>query len=298
MKLLCPFLSSMYYHNEDKWEQLMGAIHYFLLVHKKGMSIFLHLNKHLPVMLLLYLWFIFNAFLLHFTMCADPNWKLFLVNHYFWLLFIYSYLPRIIAESFCRGLSSSHTAAAGRPFRWAEVWKWRPRCFRTGCRDGEVFTKLQGDSGGPVPAALTTRWRKSLARTVFTVLWQLTWGRSVYTLFTRCPACLQARRHGDRFTGSKQKRLSFKTLAHRNTILFASAFPYVLWLANMLLSLTMTATFIACYQSRLKFFILDGYSIFTPSYKSRPCLQLSMSSLPQALTLRREQLTDVNHWIN
>lgn len=164
-------------------------------------------------MLLLYWWFIFNPFLL-----ADPNWKWFffkpvLVSDYFWWLFISSYLPRIIAESFCRGLSSSHTAAAGRASRRAEVWRWC--CSRA----GGVFTKLQ---------APTTGWRKALAKTVFTAPWQLPWGRSVDTLVAECPACLQPRRHRDRFTGSEQKRLRFKTLTQRNTILFASAFPHSL----------------------------------------------------------------------
>lgn len=82
-----------------------------------------------------------------------------------------SYLPSIIAASFCRGLSTSHTAEAGRALEGAEVWKWCPRCFRAGagCTQEPVFTKLQGNSGGPVLADLA-KWPKSLAKTALTVL--------------------------------------------------------------------------------------------------------------------------------
>lgn len=147
---------------------------------------------------------------------------------YWWIiicvyyLFIYSYLPSIIAASFCRGLSTSHTAAAGRPFKWAEVWKWCTWCFRAGtdCRDELVFRKLQGNSGGPVPASLG-KWPVSLTQTALTVLWQLT------VLFTLCPACLHSWRHRNRFTGRKQKRLFLKTLTQTSTILLSSALPYL-----------------------------------------------------------------------
>lgn len=147
------------------------------------------------------------------------------MNHYFCLLFIYSYLPSIIAASFCRGLSTSHTAAAGRPFKCAEVWKLCPRCFRAGadCRDELVFRKLQGNSGGPFLADMA-KWPKSLTKGALTVLWQLT----VCTLFTLYPACMYTWRHRERFTGRKQKRLFFKTLTQRGTILLSSALPYLL----------------------------------------------------------------------
>lgn len=134
---------------------------------------------------------------------------------------IYSYLPSIIAASFCRGLSTSHAAAAGRAFKWAEVWKWCPRCFRAGvdCRD-----ELQSNSGAPVLADLA-KWPKSLTKKALTGLWQLT----VCTLFTLCPACLHTWRHRDRFTGRKQKRLFFKTLTQRRTILLSLPLPYLLY---------------------------------------------------------------------
>lgn len=135
-------------------------------------------------------------------------------------LFVYSYLPSIAAASFCRGFSTIHTAAAGRPFRWAEVWKCCPWCFRTGaeCRDGGVSTKLRGNSGGrPVPGL--TGWRKSLITAAFAVLWQLTW-------FTRCPVCTQTWKHRDRSIGRKRKRLRFKVLTQRNAILLPPALFY------------------------------------------------------------------------
>lgn len=165
-------------------------------------------------------------YVLRFNMRTDPNcnwsvWGIWRILIYVACLFVYSYLPSITAASFCRGLSTIHTAAAGRPFKCAEVWKWCPQCFRTGavCRDEGVFTKLQGNNGGaPI-------WRKSLTTSDF-VLWQLTWKRAVLTLFTGFPVCVQTWGHRDRFLGRKRRRPCFKTLMQRNAILLSPGLLY------------------------------------------------------------------------
>lgn len=206
-------------------------------------------------MLLKYLWSVFNTFLVKLQKRADPKWDLILIciiTSVCYLL-VHSYLPRIIAASFCRGLTSSHTATAGTAFKWAEVWKWRPWCFTAG-KDCGNDRNLQGNSGGPGLADLV-EWPKSLTKTALPVLWQL----MVCALFTLRPVCLHIWRHSDRFTGRKQKRL-LKTLTQRSTIFLSSALPHLLCLANILLPVTLL------YYSR------------------RPCV-LSMSSLPQVLSL-------------
>lgn len=168
------------------------------------------------------------------TKCADPKWDLIficIITSVCYLL-IHSYLPRRIAASFCRGLSSSHTAAAGTAFKWAEVWKWFPWCFTAGkgCGDDR---NLQGNSGGAGLADLA-KWPKSLTQTALPVLWQLT----VCALFTLRPDCLHIWRHSDRFTGRMQKRL-LTTLTQRSTIFLSAALPHLLWLANMLPPVTL-----------------------------------------------------------
>lgn len=140
------------------------------------------------------------------------------LDMYWWIiicvcyLLIHSYLPSTIAASFCRGLSSSHTAAAaaaGGAFKRAEVCKWCPRCFRAGgdCRDDR---NLQGNSGGPGLADVVN-WPPSLRR-------------AVSAWFTPWPVCLHTWRHRDRFTARKQKRLFLRTLRQTSTILSTSLF--------------------------------------------------------------------------
>ncbi len=51
-----------------------------------------------------------------------------------------SYLPSIIAMTFCRGLSTSQKRGAGRALTGAEVWKWRVRAGPEG--RGEVVWGL------------------------------------------------------------------------------------------------------------------------------------------------------------
>lgn len=163
-------------------------------------------------MLFIHLWSVFITWLLCFIML---------------MLLVYSYLPSITAASFCRGLSTIHTAAAGRPFKCAEVWKWCPQCFRTGavCRDEGVFTKLRGNNGGAPALADLTIWRKSLTASDF-VLWQLTWKRAMLTSFAGCPVCVQTWGRRDRFIGRKRKRPCFKTLMQRNAILLSPGLLY------------------------------------------------------------------------
>lgn len=113
-----------------------------------------------------------------------------------------SYLPRMTAVSFCRGLTTSHTTATGRAFTGAEVWKWCPRCFLTGadsgaeggcrliCKRSVLPPLLQSNSGSR--DVIPRRPRQGRVTTAeFVVLWQLIWRKAVCVFFTSCPVCLQ-----------------------------------------------------------------------------------------------------------
>lgn len=132
-----------------------------------------------------------------------------------------SYLPSIIAKSFCRGLSTSQMRGAGRALTGAEVWKC-PHCVRTGpgrCR-GEVTLGLiwkhsvlplaQSKRGDPVWLALR--------RAEFVVLWQLISEDTEWSFFRGSPTRLHIRRFRGRYRGREQKRLFLNRPTQSKTI--------------------------------------------------------------------------------
>lgn len=110
------------------------------------------------------------------------------------IFYLLSYLPSIIAMSFCRGLSTIHRRGAGRALRGAEVWRWSRHCFRTGpgCRDKVVlgFTWIWKHTGFAWPQKNTgAAAGAGLKWTEWVVLWQLVWEDPHWVLVWAGPAC-------------------------------------------------------------------------------------------------------------
>ncbi len=132
-----------------------------------------------------------------------------------------SYLPSIIAMSFCRGLSTSHMRGAGRALTEAEVWNWCPhwvRRTRPECRDEELWALIWKYTVRPLPQS------NSGAPAECVVLWQLVWEDTLWCFFraSLASACLQVWQCRVSCAGSEQKRLFLNRLTQSNDIVPAA----------------------------------------------------------------------------
>ena len=132
-----------------------------------------------------------------------------------------TYLPSIIAKSFCRGLSTSQMKGAGRALTGVEVWKC-PHCVRTRpgrCRSEvtlgllwkqSVLPLAQNERGEPVWVAL----RKA----EFVVPRQLIWEDTEWSFFRGSPTRLHTGRFRGRYREREQKRLFLNKPTQSRTI--------------------------------------------------------------------------------